>query len=120
VEVFPTAIRATCHGIAAASGKIGATLGAAMFKPMSDAYGDPLIFIMCAVISWLGALLTLFLVYDGPEDPKVLDDDFYTLVKDEYMDPRRGAEDPTVNYMHVVDDEDEDAFGFSNSQDLAS
>ncbi|KAI8990310.1 major facilitator superfamily domain-containing protein [Pilobolus umbonatus] len=39
MELFPTAVRGTCYGIAAAVGKIGATVGTLAFLPMVDAMG---------------------------------------------------------------------------------
>jgi MFS family permease len=38
-EVFATKAKATCHGISAASGKVGAAVGAAMMSPLLTAYG---------------------------------------------------------------------------------
>ena len=81
VEVFPTAIRATCHGLAAASGKIGATVGSATFGWAQDTYGTAAVFIFCAVISWLGAVLTLIFTWDGPEHHHTLDGEFYKRVR---------------------------------------
>ncbi|ETO28643.1 carbohydrate transmembrane transporter [Reticulomyxa filosa] len=80
VEIFPTQIRGTCHGIAAASGKLGAVVGAAMFNPLKDAYGSNVTFIFCGIVSILGALVTFFLIFDGPEDPQILDDQFFSNV----------------------------------------
>jgi hypothetical protein len=37
-EVFPTRAKATCHGISAASGKIGAAVGAALINPLLEWY----------------------------------------------------------------------------------
>lgn len=39
MELFPTAVRGTCYGIAAAIGKVGATVGTLAFMPMEDAMG---------------------------------------------------------------------------------
>jgi len=39
VEVFPTRVRATAHGIAAASGKLGAIVTAFAFGELSDRIG---------------------------------------------------------------------------------
>ena len=38
-EIFPTAARATCHGLSAASGKCGAALGAFVFGSVIEATG---------------------------------------------------------------------------------
>ena len=37
-ELFPTAIKATCHGISAAAGKVGAAVGGYAFAPLSYAH----------------------------------------------------------------------------------
>ncbi|KAI9478295.1 MAG: major facilitator superfamily domain-containing protein [Benjaminiella poitrasii] len=39
MELFPTAVRGTCYGIAAAVGKVGATVGTLAFVPMQNAMG---------------------------------------------------------------------------------
>ncbi|KAI7906055.1 major facilitator superfamily domain-containing protein [Cokeromyces recurvatus] len=39
MELFPTAVRGTCYGIAAAVGKVGATVGTLAFIPMENAMG---------------------------------------------------------------------------------
>ena len=66
-EAFPTAARATCHGISAASGKIGAALGAAAMAPLLTAYGTDdagktkglvVVLAICAALSALGAAWT--------------------------------------------------------------
>jgi len=65
-EVFPTEIRATCHGISSAAGKLGAIVGTALFEPISETFGYQVTFFACAVVAFLGLLLT-FLV---PETKK--------------------------------------------------
>ena len=80
VEVFPTAIRATCHGLAAAAGKIGATVGTSLFGSAQKIYGRSGTFIICAITSWLGAILTLFFTWDGPTHHKALNQSFFKNV----------------------------------------
>lgn len=58
VEIYPTVIRATCHGLSAASGKVGAVIGAAAFSPIEDAYGIQTVLISCGVVTLTGALFT--------------------------------------------------------------
>ena len=66
-EAFPTAARATCHGISAASGKIGAAVGAAAMAPLLTAYGTDaaaktkglvVVLAICAALGALGAAWT--------------------------------------------------------------
>lgn len=79
-EVFPTAARATCHGIrwanarflalcvswsltlvpalfSAACGKLGAAIGAAALTPLNDAVGVSGVLGVCAAVALVGALV---------------------------------------------------------------
>ena len=56
------ASRSTLNGISAAAGKCGAFLGAALFAPLADTYGESVVMISCGVISLFAFALTkLFL-----------------------------------------------------------
>ena len=84
-EAFPTAARATCHGISAASGKIGAALGAAAMAPLLTAYGSDdagknkglvVVLAICAALGAAGAVWTLIFTKEtrdialgGPQPP---------------------------------------------------
>lgn len=57
-ESFPTEIRATCHGISAASGKLGAVIGSAMMKPLLNAHGLATVLVVCACVAFLGGIFT--------------------------------------------------------------
>lgn len=59
-EIFPTLMRATCHGVSAASGKVGALLGAFMFPHAEARYGMGLVYAACAIAAILGAISTYF------------------------------------------------------------
>jgi hypothetical protein len=69
-EAFPTRAKATCHGISAASGKLGAVIGAAMMSPLLDWYGSntaeekqrglSLVLYACAAVSVVGLIWTFF------------------------------------------------------------
>jgi len=63
-ETFPPEVRSTFNGICAAMGKLGATFGAAGFKPMVDAFGSEIVFASCAGCALLGLLITFFFVED--------------------------------------------------------
>lgn len=57
-EIFASSVRVKLNGIAAASGKFGASLGASMFGSLVADYGvDSLLFI-CSFVSFVGALIT--------------------------------------------------------------
>ena len=58
-EVFPTAFRTTGHGIAAASGKVGAVIAVFTFATLYQTYGIPWFFGLLAAVSFVGFLVTL-------------------------------------------------------------
>lgn len=63
-ECFPREVRTSLNGFCAAMGKVGATLGSALFKPMVNAVGTDAVFYACAVCAGMGVLLTIFFVED--------------------------------------------------------
>eukprot|EP01069_Polyplicarium_translucidae_P008465 Polyplicarium_translucidae@DN3225_c0_g1_i5.p1 len=65
-EVFPPLVRATCHGISAASGKVGGALGAAAFAPLRRAVGVGWLLLACGFTAAAGAVATWFLTFDTP------------------------------------------------------
>jgi PHS family inorganic phosphate transporter-like MFS transporter len=83
-EIFPTAARATCHGLSAASGKAGAAVGGAAFLKVTNMFcpggvcgddhqhlldkGVRAVFIICSCIAFIGLLWTHFLVDDTPHE----------------------------------------------------
>merc|ERR1712166_1525845 len=69
VEVFPTAQRATCHGISAAICKTGAIVGVMLFKPLQNAAGVEAVFFGCALVSLAGWIWTMCLVDDKLHSP---------------------------------------------------
>ncbi|KYR02743.1 major facilitator superfamily protein [Tieghemostelium lacteum] len=79
-ESFPTKVRATCHGISAACGKIGAVIGGAAISPFFHAFGLGKTLIVCSSIAFVGFLLTFFIVQETmgkpiQEDELSIDDD---------------------------------------------
>ncbi|CDY07686.1 BnaA03g18250D [Brassica napus] len=58
-EIFPARFRSTCHGISAASGKLGAIVGAFGFLYLAQRIGVKNSLIMLGVVSFLGILFTL-------------------------------------------------------------
>lgn len=64
-EVFPTKIRARCHGLSAAAGKLGALLGGAAMKPVLDSLGVGYTLLICGIISLVGLVLTIFCVKES-------------------------------------------------------
>jgi MFS family permease len=86
-DVFPSAVRGTCHGISAVCGKIGAIFGSYYFAYVKDNGEEfnnqpvQFIFILVTIACVCGFLVTIFLTptYDGPAldamDQHVLLDD---------------------------------------------
>ncbi|CEM32056.1 unnamed protein product [Vitrella brassicaformis CCMP3155] len=73
-QIYPTLIRASCHGISAASGKLGAVLGSAMFAPLQQSIGLPSLLLCCAAVALLGHLATLTLTPLSANHPEQLFD----------------------------------------------
>eukprot|EP01121_Diplochlamys_sp_Union-15-3_P001450 TRINITY_DN11254_c0_g2_i1.p1 TRINITY_DN11254_c0_g2~~TRINITY_DN11254_c0_g2_i1.p1 ORF type:complete len:467 (-),score=73.57 TRINITY_DN11254_c0_g2_i1:89-1489(-) len=63
-EIFPTQVRAFCHGISAASGKLGAVVGVGGFAPLLNLFNDQPrnLFYICAGVSFLGMIITVLLI----------------------------------------------------------
>lgn len=59
VEVFPTQLRGTGHGFAAACGKVGATLGVFFLPTAAHAFGLTSILIIIGFLCMIGAIITL-------------------------------------------------------------
>jgi len=63
-EIFPTQAKATLHGVSAASGKLGAFLGAMVMPYISGnpvtAMGIKRVMTLCSLIACLGMALTIF------------------------------------------------------------
>ncbi|KAL3916947.1 MAG: hypothetical protein SGILL_004941 [Bacillariaceae sp.] len=58
-EIFPTEQRTYCHGISAASGKVGALIAAILFHFVS---GDADLFLLCGYASFVGCFVTHFFI----------------------------------------------------------
>ena len=61
-EIYPSSVRATCHGLSAAFGKVGAIVGAAGFPACIEALGLDGVMYVCAGIAVAGLLVTLGLL----------------------------------------------------------
>eukprot|EP00934_Nitzschia_sp_Nitz4_P004563 Nitzschia sp. Nitz4//scaffold29_size155292//70400//72136//NITZ4_002660-RA/size155292-processed-gene-0.15-mRNA-1//1//CDS//3329546454//4553//frame0 len=74
--VYKPERRSTWNGISAAAGKLGALLGATLFAPAADAWGDASVMLLCAFVSILAYLLTYVCVrVDMNPDPENDDND---------------------------------------------
>ncbi|KAF7725980.1 Plasma membrane permease, mediates uptake of glycerophosphoinositol and glycerophosphocholine [Apophysomyces ossiformis] len=99
MELFPTAVRGTCYGIASAFGKVGATVGTLAFVPMQHTMGGvrgPFlvgsgIAIVAGIIAWL------FLPDIGPEGLMEEDEAFKAyLAKNGYDVSQMGHATPAA------------------------
>ena len=57
---FSPSCRSTLNGISAASGKVGAVLGASLFEPAANSFGNNIVLIICSGLSLLGAIMTWY------------------------------------------------------------
>jgi MFS family permease len=69
-ELFPTSVRASASGFAAATAKIGATLGIFVLPQVKEHWGVAAVLIMMAVVSALGATITAVLAREVHEIPE--------------------------------------------------
>ena len=69
-ELFPTSVRASASGFAAATAKMGATLGIFVLPQIREYWGVTAVLIMMAVVSALGAAITVFLGRQIKEIPE--------------------------------------------------
>jgi len=72
-EVYPTLVRATCHGLSAAAGKLGAVIGTVAFSPCEAAFGIEAVLGACGCVCLLGALFTVGFTREAAEDLRELD-----------------------------------------------
>lgn len=81
-ETFPKNIRATFNGIASASGKAGAFSGIYLFSSIASASSYPVVMIVCAIISAIGAYVTYqYVEYKNP--PGIKKEETQPLLRDE-------------------------------------
>jgi PHS family inorganic phosphate transporter-like MFS transporter len=62
---FSKSCRSTMNGVCAASGKAGALLGTVIFAMAADRFGQQVVMVVCATLSFVGAALTQFCVSEG-------------------------------------------------------
>eukprot|EP00605_Chrysophyceae_sp_TOSAG23-4_P000959 GSChrysophyteH1.ASY1.ANO1.1059.1 assembled CDS len=74
-ETFPKSIRATCNGISAASGKLGAVLGAYLFGPLADLTSFSFVFFFCCSLALAGAAITHYFIDEKSLTDRVIDED---------------------------------------------
>ena len=64
---FSRPCRSSLNGVCAASGKVGALLGATIFLPLASWFGNADVMLLCASISIVSAILTFLFINDDVE-----------------------------------------------------
>ena len=90
-EVFPTQLRATLHGLAAASGKLGALVGGLMLTPLKN-INVVWVFRVCGGVGVLGLLLTIFFLNEPRDSLSVMDAEW-----NDYLTKELSLDELTVN-----------------------
>ena len=72
-ELFPTRVRATAAGFAAAMAKVGATLGIFVLPQIKASWGVTGVLILVATVSALGMVVTALLASEARVPPDGLD-----------------------------------------------
>ena len=57
-RVYPKEVRTTFNGLSAAGGKLGAVVGVYMFSAIADVSSYPVVMVVSAIISLVGAVVT--------------------------------------------------------------
>ena len=61
--IYSAPCRTTLNGISAAAGKFGAFVGAALFAPIADTYGDETVMMTCSVLALVAFVITFRFVH---------------------------------------------------------
>ncbi|KDO26879.1 hypothetical protein SPRG_20421 [Saprolegnia parasitica CBS 223.65] len=104
-EMYPTAIRSSCHGFSAAMGKAGASIGSYGFSLWVDnpSFGYVGTWFTFAGISVLTIVLTVFCMFDNNDEASVMDNDFKAKLAMEDDDVRKSfvsqMDEPLDHYV---------------------
>ena len=80
-QTYPKKVRATFNGISAACGKLGAFAGIYLFGPIGEATSYPVVMIICAVVSAIGAIVTQFCLHSLDSEGHIKDNDDVNFAK---------------------------------------
>lgn len=105
-EYFPTRVRATAHGLCAATGKVGAIISSLGFSRLATYHGQKTVFWIFFGVSIAGALITLLLVpetkgYDADEVDRA-----YLAAKYGIRPGQNEPQNP-LDEIHQADSQDE-------------
>ncbi|KAI9275823.1 major facilitator superfamily domain-containing protein [Phascolomyces articulosus] len=99
MELFPTAVRGSGYGFAAAMGKVGATVGTLAFKPMQEAMGIRGPFLVGSAICLVASFAAFFFLPEvGPDFLAVQDAEFKTYLNEQGYDITRLGLDNQKTY----------------------
>ncbi|KAF0689454.1 hypothetical protein As57867_019042, partial [Aphanomyces stellatus] len=89
-EMYPTAIRSSCHGFSAACGKAGASIGSYGFSVWvnNPSFGYAGAWYTFSGISLATIVLTWFCMFDNNEGAAVMDEEFKNKLMEEDKETR--------------------------------
>ncbi|OQR97954.1 inorganic phosphate transporter [Achlya hypogyna] len=102
-EMYPTAIRSSCHGFSAAMGKAGASIGSYGFSLWvnNPSFGYVGTWFTFAGISLLTIILTVFCMFDNNDDAATMDNEFKAKLALEDDDVRKSFADDHMDEHYV-------------------
>eukprot|EP00505_MAST-04D_sp_SCG-Rhode-Island_P000624 Stramenopile-MAST_4_protein_624 len=90
-EMYPSRIRSTMHGLSAACGKLGAFLGVYIFRSLKMTHGAEYGLVFISICSFVGVLLTWFLIEEWAGKPLKNVDDAYDAARKKWKVETAGA-----------------------------
>lgn len=95
-SVYEKDVRATMNGVSAASGKLGAVVGAYFFGAVAGEVGYPAVMVVCAFLSLVGAVVTHYFIADG------LDDDTHHTMRRGLLEVNEGEDGSLHNDTKII------------------
>lgn len=74
-QLYPTLVRATCHGFSAAMGKLGGVVGTSLFSVLQQDIGLGWLLVLCSAVAILGAAFTLLIPNDAAAKERLTQDE---------------------------------------------
>ncbi|GAB9477122.1 Inorganic phosphate transporter [Globisporangium polare] len=77
-EMFPTAIRGSCHGFSAAMGRVGAAIGSYGFAPLvaAEGFGYRGVFYIFALLCVVSIPITIVFTFDNASSLELMDEEY--------------------------------------------
>lgn len=100
---FSRSCRSTMNGVCAASGKAGALLGTIVFATAADRFGQQVVMLVCATLSFVGVAITLICVSEGLlAKPSTEEEDRETTRRSTLTMKVVWSEPSLIDYYHSV------------------